>query len=307
MTRLTIEFETMGCQARALLDAKGADARAALERLPAWLATRERLLSRFDPESALSQLNARGKADHVDDIFWAALDVALKAADATDGFVTPTVLPALEAAGYDRSFAELEREQRGAISAGLAASDWRAIERDESTRSIHLPPGVRLDLGGTAKGWCADAAASSLSPFGSALVDLGGDIAMSGMRREPWPIAIEDPRGDRDALALVLLHGGGIATSGRDFRRWRRSGVDHHHLIDPRTGVSARTDVWTATVIAPSAVAAELAAKRLLLEGSRAGMAWIETRPELAALVVCADGRVAQSTSLAAHVWKEAA
>ncbi|HEX7603122.1 MAG TPA: FAD:protein FMN transferase [Polyangiaceae bacterium] len=302
---LTIEFKTMGCHASALLDAEGAEARAAFERLPAWFAIRERILSRFDPASALVRLNARGEA-RVDDVLWAATEVALAAADATDGLVTPTVLPALDAAGYDRSFANMERDQRGALAAERPVPDWRAIDRDETTRSIRLPPGVRLDLGGTAKGWCADVAASSLARFGPALVDVGGDIATAGTR-EPWLIAIEDPRGGRDALELVRLRGGGIATSGRDLRRWRRAGVEHHHLIDPRTGAPARTDVWTVTVIGPSALEAEIAAKRVFLEGSRAGMAWIGTRPELAALVVREDGTMLQSARFARHVGKEAA
>lgn len=303
---LTIEFDTMGCHARAFLEAEGADARAALERLPAWFATRERILTRFDPTSALARLNQRGTEARVDEVLWSAIDVALGAAEATDGLVTPTILSALDAAGYDRSFAGLERDQHGALAAEQRVPDWRGIERDEATRSIRLPQGVRLDLGGTAKGWCADLAASSLARLGPALVDLGGDIAAAATR-EPWLIAVEDPRRAGDTLELVRLRAGGIATSGRDFRRWKRAGVERHHLIDPRTGAPARTDVWSATVLGPSAPEAEIAAKRVLLEGSRAGMDWIATRTDLAALVVREDGTMLQSARFAEHVWTEAA
>jgi thiamine biosynthesis lipoprotein len=188
-----------------------------------------------------------------------------------------------------------------------AVPDWRCIQRDMRTRSIQLPPGVRLDLGGTAKGWSADAAVASLARFGPALVDLGGDIAASRAQRAPWPIAIDDPRGDRGSLDLVLLHEGGIATSGRDFRRWKRNGLDQHHLIDPRTGAPAKTDVWTATAIAPRALEAEIAAKRVLLEGSCAGLEWLEQRPNLAAIVVREDGVVLRSARFAHHVWREVA
>ena len=116
---LTTEFKTMGCRARAVLDSDGARARAAFDRLPAWFAERERTLSRFDAGSALARLNARGSAEHVDEVLRTAIDVALSAAEATGGLVTPAILPALEAAGYDRTFDELQRDQLGtARSAG---------------------------------------------------------------------------------------------------------------------------------------------------------------------------------------------
>ena len=302
---LSIELETMGCHARALVDAEGARARAALDLLPAWCAKRERALSRFDPESALARLNARGTATGVDGILWQALDVALRAAAASEGMITPTVLEALEASGYDRSFEHVPRAQSGPLAPDRAVPPFREIERDERTRTIRLPPALRLDLGGTAKGWSADAAASMLAPFGPALVDFGGDIAARGAPLEPWPIAVEDPRHPPEVLALVLLREGGIATTGRDHRRWTRGGVEQHHVIDPRTGRPAETDVWTATVIAGSALDAEIAAKRLFLEGSRGGLAWIEEQPSLAALVVHADGRVLQSTRFSGYLVED--
>jgi thiamine biosynthesis lipoprotein len=307
MTMLSVEFKTMGCQARAVLDATGARAQAALHELPAWFEARERVLSRFDPESALSKLNDRGTAEPVDDVLWEAIDVALRAAASTNGLVTPTILRALEGAGYDRSFDALDRDQVASLPPERAVPSWQTVEREERTRSIRLPPGLSLDLGGTAKGWCADAAVLHLAPVGPALVDLGGDISVSHSWRGPWPIAVEDSRAARGVLELVLLREGGIATSGRDFRRWRRSGRDQHHVIDPATGVPSRTDVWTATVIAPSALAAEIAAKRLLLEGSRQGLAWIESKPEFAALVVTEAGIILASSRFRQFAWQEVA
>jgi thiamine biosynthesis lipoprotein len=322
---LSIDLVTMGCHGRIVLDAEGAAAQAALDRMPAWFAARERVLSRFAPESALARLNARGGADGVDDVLWCALDVALAAAAESNGLVTPTILGALEDAGYDRDFRDVARDERAAREPGeprrsleeyaapgprpaaRPVPDWRAVERDPVTRSIRLPAGLRLDLGGTAKGWCADAAAASLAHLGPALVDLGGDIALTRARGAPWPIAIADPRGAKDALELVVLRQGGIATSGRDYRRWRRGGREQHHLIDPRTGAPSRTDVLTATVIGPRAIAAEIAAKRVLLEGAVAGLAWLERQPELAALIVREDGAVQRSSRFETHAWKEVA
>lgn len=296
---LTIAFDSMGCAARAVLDAEGEAAEAALRELPDWLARRERVLSRFDATSALCRLNDRGFAEAVDDVLFEGVSVAVAAARETDGLVTPTIAEALVAAGYDRDFVDVDREQSAAAPVAHAVPDAFGIVLEPLTRSIRLPKGVRLDLGGTAKGWCADEAVTWLSRHGPALVDLGGDIAASPGRR-PWPIAVEGPSGDE--LDLVLLERGGLATSGRDHRRWRRGGVEQHHLVDPRTGLCARTDVLTVTVLGPSARVAETAAKRVFLSGTEQGLAFLEASG-LSALVVRDDGAVVRSRRFAQHTW----
>lgn len=311
MTMLTVEFRAMGSRARALVDSSSDSARRAIAALPAWFEAREQCLSRFRCDSALSRLNATGELAFADDVLWSVVGAALAGAESTGGIVTPTVLPALEAAGYDRSFERVnatDMEPALAIACPPAAE---AVRRTPGARSIHLGPGVRLDLGGVAKGWCADHAARALGRFGASLVDVGGDIAMAGpLPREPWPIAIGDPGpiGSAKAaepLALALLSAGGIATSGRDFRRWTRGGGSAHHIIDPRTGRPADTDVLAATVIGPSALAAEIAAKCVLVLGSDAGWRWVEAQPALATLLVKADGTVLRSPRMERHLWRE--
>lgn len=110
----------------------------------------------------------------------------------SDGLVTPTALAALEAAGYDRPFAELVPAVAGQAHAPLIPADWRQLQLDPTARTVALPAGIRLDLGGTAKGWAAAQAVRRLSSAGPALVDAGGDIVVSGPMVDggPWPIAI---------------------------------------------------------------------------------------------------------------------
>jgi thiamine biosynthesis lipoprotein ApbE len=72
-----------------------------------------------------------------------------------------------------------------------------------------------------------------------------------------------------------VIGAGGVATSGRDYRHWQKNGTPQHHIINPRTARPAETDVLSATVLAPSARQAEVAAKVALILGSRAGLAWI--------------------------------
>jgi thiamine biosynthesis lipoprotein len=130
------------------------------------------------------------------------------------------------------------------------------VRVDGST--IELEPGVRLDLGGIGKGYAADRAAELLALAGLCLVNLGGDIAVRG---GAWPVGVAP------GLTLELTRGG-LATSGRDRRRWLRGGEAMHHLIDPATGRPAAGAPLRVTVVAESAAAAETAAKALFLGGT---------------------------------------
>jgi thiamine biosynthesis lipoprotein len=217
------------------------------------------------------------------------------------------LLDAVQAAGYDRSFDLLDRSsERAARSTEII--DWHAIELDETNRTVRLPRGMRLDFGGVAKGWAADQATRRLGDIAPALVDAGGDIALSGarMNEEAWSIAVADPfKPDSDLELLLMVYRGGVATSGRDYRKWQRDGKWQHHIIDPRTGASAKTDVLSATVIAPTTQDAEVAAKAALILGSRAGLEWLEARENLAGLMVLDDSQVIHSSRLHNYFWSE--
>jgi thiamine biosynthesis lipoprotein len=220
--------------------------------------------------------------------------------------VTPTLLAALESAGYDRPFDSLQPDEPRDRAGWVLVGDWRLIECDVSTRSIMLPPGMRLDLGGIAKGWAADQAARRLGVFAPTLIGAGGDIAVSGPRAdgEPWSIGVADPSEPDRNLELLLIANGAVATSGRDYRRWQRNGAWQHHIIDPRSGEPAETDVLSATVIAPTAVEAEMAAKMVLIMGSRAGLNWLEEQSTLAGLLVLESGYVLHSQRIEDYLWK---
>ncbi|HEY0603328.1 MAG TPA: FAD:protein FMN transferase [Herpetosiphonaceae bacterium] len=307
-----LAFRAMGCQMLAVLDDDSAAGAAALADVPQWFAAWEQQLSRFRDDSELSLLNRSGYLHTTSPALWAVVQLALDQARLTGGLVTPTLLTALEAAGYDRSFDALKA---GSIPSsvtslpdvpGDALGAWAEIRCDPVTRSIRLPAGVRLDLGGSAKGWAADQAVRRLAACGPALLDAGGDIALSGPQSDgsPWPIGVADPHAPDEQLDLLLLAQGGVATSGRDYRRWQQNGIWQHHLIDPRTLRPAITDLLSATVIGPSAAECEVAAKVVLMLGSRAGLDWLEAQPAFAGLVVLEDGNVIRSSRLEAYRWR---
>ena len=297
-----LEFHAMGCHLVVVLDS--AQPAASLKVVPMLFENWEQIFSRFRANSELNLLNRRaGQWVRVGTALWEVMHLALVAADWTDGIFSPTILNALEAAGYDRTFAEIAASDQPITL--QPDGQWRSIQRQSLNRLIWLPPDVRLDLGGIVKGWAADRAAKKLSARGPALIDAGGDIAISGPRADgsPWPIGVLNHFQPDQPFETLKIACGGVATSGRDYRRWLRDGYWQHHLIDPRTGLPAQTDVLSATVIAPTAFEAEIAAKVVVISGSEQGLAWLTEQPDYAAIIVREDGRAVYSAEMSRYLW----
>ncbi|MGB9737675.1 FAD:protein FMN transferase [Chloroflexus sp.] len=306
-----LQFRAMGSTITIVIDSDDPTARSALNIARRTFLRYEQILSRFRSHSELSALNRRaGRGPvRVGYTLWCAVQYALWAASASDGIVTPTVGAALVAAGYDRDFATLADGIVRRPAAAHPAPAWRHLQLDPSRRTIALPAGVQLDLGGSAKGWTAAIVARRLGRRFPTLVDAGGDIAISGPQRKgaPWPVEVADPRDPDHGLELLLLWRGGVATSGIDYRRWQQGDRWQHHLIDPRTGSPAATDILAATVVASSLTIAEMAAKTVVILGSEAGLPWLAARPQLAALLIRLDGTIIRTPNLARYCWQPTA
>jgi thiamine biosynthesis lipoprotein len=256
--------------------------------------------SRFRGDSELAQLNDPQRATSRQDASeWLcdALATALYAAGRTDGLVDPTIGQCLVDLGYDRSFEHLDATGP-IVMKGRHVPAWQRIHVDRRRRRIHVPTGVRLDLGATAKALCADRAACSAMRAGGGagvLVSLGGDIAVAGgPPDEGWIVRVTD-RAETPPDApvpgqTVAIREGGLATSGTAARRWARGGIEHHHLLDPRTGASAATPWKTVTVTASTCVDANLASTAAVVLG-HAGPAWLAER-QLSARLVDTTGRL---------------
>jgi thiamine biosynthesis lipoprotein len=272
-------------------------ARAAVEHE---LAAIDRACSRFRADSELSSINAHaGGSTQISLLLLEALEVALRAAELTDGDVDPTVGLALELAGYDRDWRLLDppcAQPEAAPAVTLRARHgWRTVALDRVSRSLRMPAGVRLDLGASAKAWAADRAAAAAHRAGDcgALVSLGGDIATSGQAPAGgWRVRVtDDHRGDCSAPGqTVSIHAGGLATSSTAVRRWSHAGHTMHHIIDPRSGAPVR-DTWrTVSVAAANCTDANIAATAAIVR-AKSGPAWL-ARQRLPARLVDWQGDV---------------
>jgi FAD:protein FMN transferase len=270
-------FACMGSDVRLLIES--GDAVAAADDAEAFVRDFAARLTRFDPASELSRLNADPRCEvPVSPLLAAAVGAGRWGAERTGGLVDPTLLGALEAAGYAAS-------RRDAVPASLAAAlaaapprrparpdpraRWRALEVDGAAGIVRRPPGLAVDTGGTGKGLAADAIAHRLRRAERFLVDCGGDLAVggAGSAERPWDVEVVHPlTGER--AHVLRCRSGGVATSGLDVRLWRRAGGGYaHHLLDPSTGEPAWTGLVGVTALGASALEAEVLAKAALLSG----------------------------------------
>ncbi len=275
------DFYAMGCHMSAWLELADADLAAdTLVQVEALFDAAEERLTRFAETSELSRLNARpNQWVPVSNVLWNVIAKAIQLAEQTDGLFDPTLLNALVAAGYDRSFNDLAGNQNGTIGINRASSTmtkgrWQSVSLDESHHAIWLPEGVRIDLGGIGKGYTAQQAVHFLSQWGPCLIDAGGDlVAGDAPSTLPgWPVAVAAPTQHEEKevvedLAQLWLKNATLATSGVDYRHWQQNGQRMHHLIDPRTDQPAATDLLTVSVLAADASVAEAWATALLIAG----------------------------------------
>lgn len=252
------------------------DADRVLRRMAAW-ADR---LTRFTDRSELSRLNRDLRTEMpVGPTMAAILDWSRAAEGLTDGIVDIGLLDARLAAEAAAAMGAGSHDVSG--TASPASRAW-SLDRRARGAVVRRPAGLRFDLDGVGKGWLADRALDRLGRYGAAVVDADGDVAIRLDAGRSWSFGVADPRLEGYDLAVLRLtprmegseQGGrfGLATSGTSVHRWVGADGPTHHLIDPRTGRPAATDVIQATVLAGTARQAEALAKAVVVLGSAAGL-----------------------------------
>ncbi|HLZ70324.1 MAG TPA: FAD:protein FMN transferase [Dehalococcoidia bacterium] len=289
-------FFAMNTEIELLADTRdGGRAAGLFAEAEALLHRHEATLTGFSEHSELAALNrAAGQSFAASPLLFTTVGAALHAAARTGGLFEPAVLDALRAAGYDRSFAVLpySAPRTPPAAPGPILGAFRHVELAPRGRTITRPAGMHLDLGGIGKGLAVAAALSLLRPLGNALANAGGDLRASGRLADgDWLAGVQHPFEPGRDIATVAVRDAALATSSIMRRRWRRDGVERHHLIDPRTGASAATDLAAATVLARTAAEADVLAKTALLLGRTAGRAFVEREGALC-LLVGRDGAI---------------
>lgn len=193
-----------------------------------------------------------------------------------------------------------------AIAAHLPLIDYRFVKVDRAARTASVTTaGTRIHLGGIGKGYAVDRAAVILRARGLSdfLIQSGGDLYVAGLNNgAPWKLGIADPRGTGgQTFATVALSNGTLSTSGDYERFFITDGVRYHHLIDPDSGRPA-TATRSVTIVADSAMLADVLSTGVFIMGPEAGMALLERLPQVEGVIVSSSNQVLVSSGLTGRV-----
>ena len=260
----------------------------------------DRLMSTYKPESQLSQVNAhaherpvRVDADILD-VVERGLEMSRLSAGAFD--IT------YASVGYLYDYRAHQRPSEAQIAEALPGVDWRQVQVDRAAGTIRfLRPGVRIDLGGIAKGYAVDRSVERLRALGirHAMVNAGGDTRLLGDRRgKPWVVGIRDPRNEGRMVTRLPLADEAISTSGDYERYFEEDGVRYHHILEPGTGRPAR-EVRSATVLGADATLTDALSTAVFVLGVARGMELVARLEGVEAVIVDAEGRIFYSDGLA--------
>lgn len=296
----------MGTEVRVeLWHEDAASARAAIGAVMDEMHRIDALMSPYKPDSELSQINreAAQKPLKISQEMFDLISRSLEFSKLSGGAFDIT----FSSVGYLYDYREHIKPSDAEIAKALPGVNYRHLQLDRKRRTIHFArSGVRIDLGGIAKGHAVDNAIALLKKRGitNAIVTAGGDSRLLGDRRgRPWHVGIRDPR-RRDDVAMVLpLVNVAISTSGDYERYFEADGVRHHHIINPKTGKSA-SGVRSVTVIGPDGVTTEGLTKSVFIRGPQEGMRLIESLPNVDAIVIDATGNIFYSSRLRANVHR---
>ncbi len=240
--------------------------------------------SRFRSDSEIQRVfdGKPRSGEVISPLLFEALEAALFGAEITQGYLDPTVACSLVAMGYEKDFLRVPAKVSGTARDVKVAfpAGFRNIRLNHSDHSVSISAGVNLDLGSTGKAFLADKIRETIESEISetVLVNLGGDISASAVAdRAAWPIKITDDASlDASSKGIIIpIFGGGIATSSVTWRAWQISPEKtYHHIVDPHTGISANSPFASVTVLAGSALHANIASTGTIAMGEK-GEEWL--------------------------------
>jgi thiamine biosynthesis lipoprotein len=272
---------------------------AAMEAVLADMRRIDSLMSTYKSDSEVSRVNAgAGKAPvPVSVELFQLLETAQQYSALSSGAFDITYA----SVGYLYDYRAHQRPDGKAIAAALPTVDYRQLRLDKTARTVAFGmPGMRIDLGGIAKGHAVDRGIQILKDrgFTHAMVNAGGDTRVSGDRfGKPWVVGIRHPDRKDEVALRVPLEDAAFSTSGDYERFFDEGGVRYHHILDPKTGLSPH-EVRSVTVIASNATRTDGLTKTVFILGPTAGLEFINSLPDADAIVIAADGKVTYSKGL---------
>ena len=267
----------------------------------------EALLSIWKPGSDVVRINeAAGRtAVAVSRDTIVVLEAAAQASEWTGGKFDITFGALADIWKFDHDQDDTVPDRR-AIEARLPLVDYRFVHVDRAAGTAFISKaGTRIHLGGIGKGYAVDRAAVILRARGLSdfLIQSGGDLYVAGLNDgAPWKLGIADPRGTGgQTFATLELSNGTLSTSGDYERFFIENGIRYHHLLDPDRGTPAAGS-RSVTIVADSAMLADVLSTGVFIMGPEAGMALVERLPQVEGVIVSSSNQVLVSSGLTGRV-----
>jgi thiamine biosynthesis lipoprotein len=260
----------------------------------------DNLMSTYKDDSELSAVNANAarQAVPVSSELLVLLARALEFSETTDGAFDITYA----SAGKFYDYRAGKKPDDDQLQAVLPAIDYRHVQINRDAGTVRFSvPGVRVDLGGIAKGYAVDRAVRLLQAAGieHALVTAGGDTRVIGKRwNRAWNVGIRDPRNKQGVVTMVPLEDMAISTSGDYERFFIEDGVRYHHIINPGTGTSS-SEVRSVSIIGQDATTTDALSTSVFVLGVDAGLQLVDTLHGIEAIIIDNQGQMHYSTGLA--------
>src|SRR5579863_9058720 len=276
--------------------------KAAIEAVMEEMRRIDALMSHYKPDSQLSRINQRAAYEpvQVDPELFDLIKLSTHFSEITLGAFDITYA----SVGYLYNYPLHVHPTEEQIKAALPAVNWRYLVFDAEHHTIRFArPGMRIDLGGIAKGYAVDRGIAILKAHGiaHAIVTAGGDSRLLGDHRgRPWLVSIahpDEPHNPDKVVTRIPLSDAAVSTSGDYERYFDEDGVRYHHIIDPHTGHSANK-VRSATIVGPTATQTDGLSKTAFVLGPERAMEIINRMPEFDAVFVTPDGKILYSNGL---------
>ena len=260
----------------------------------------DELMSTYKPDSELSRVNAGAVTAPVavSSELFRLIRRALEYSDITHGAFDITYA----SAGQYYDYRKGRKPDSKQLAQVLPAINYHNVKLDAAHLTVQfLKPGVRIDLGGIAKGYAVDRSIAILQTAGvrNALVSAGGDTRVIGKHWDhPWKVGIRDPRNREGIVSMIPLEDVAISTSGDYERYFEKDGVRYHHIINPLTGDSAR-EVHSTSIIGSNATDTDALSTSVFVMGVAKGLELINSLPDTEAVIIDNHGRMYYSDGLA--------
>ena len=274
------------------LTAYGSNADAGLDAAIGEINRLDSLLSISSESGEIYKINRDGEGDVSEDVE-ELLASAIRYSEETGGLFDATIEPVMESWGFtDKNYRVPTQEELAAL---LKKVDSSKVELSEG--HVKLPEGVRLDLGGIAKGFTSARVMDIFKEAGvkSGIISLGGNVQALGTKTDGtrWRVGIQDPKDQNTTFAIVEVADEAVITSGAYQRYFEENGVHYHHIIDPRTGYPAQSGLSSATIVTADGTLADALSTSLFIMGADdAAKFWRAHRDEFEAVLMADDGTV---------------